>query len=328
MLDFADSDQKRLTYMFIHTAAHYIPEKVVPNQYFTEKNGLTHEWIESRTGISERRKASESENTHTMGIEAAKKVLNQISFPKEEIDLIVGASYSPYDTVATLGHVVQLEVGVNHIPVVTISSACSSFINAVEIVEGYFASGKGSKALVIVAEHNTAYANEDDKVAGHLWGDGAAAICICKERQSENDLQIQSIVSGGAAGIGKGTEGVVLRPIDGGIIMPHGRDVFIHACQYMKQKSEELLDEHGYTVADISYFIPHQANWRISKRVAEEMGLDESKVVSNIQYLGNTGCAGCAIGLSEKWNSYQKGDVIIVTVFGGGYSYGAMLITG
>ena len=312
--------------MFINAISHYLPETVVPNSYFKDVNGLDDEWIKTRTGISERRKAGPEENTNTMALEAVKKGLEKITFPQEEIDLIVGATYSPFDTVATVAHVVQGLVGVDHIPVVSISAACSSFLNAVEIVEGYFATGKAKRALVLVSEHNTAYSNESDKVAGHLWGDGAAVVFITNEKLNDNDLTIKEIDTGGAANVGKGLEGVVLRPRNGGINMPHGRDVFIHACQYMAKTSKDILERHGYTIDDLNYFIPHQANHRISKRVAEELELPIEKVVSNIQYLGNTGCAGCAIGLSEKQDDYKAGDIIVVSVFGGGYSYGSMLV--
>lgn len=312
--------------MYINALAHYLPEQVVPNSYFLNVNGLTDEWIEGRTGIRERRKAGEGENTNTMAIEALRNALPSLPYPREEIDLIVGATYSPYDTVSTLAHVLQYELGINHIPAVSISSACSSFLNAVEIVEGYFAMNKASRALVVVSEHNTAYSNEHDKVAGHLWGDGAAAVFISRERITDNDLHIREVMTGGAANVGKGIEGVVLRPFDGGIIMPHGRDVFINACQYMTQTTRDILEKNDYTVEDLNYFIPHQANMRISRNVAEQLNLPEEKVVSNIQYLGNTGCAGCAIGLSEKKASYQSGEIIVVSVFGGGYSYGSMLI--
>ncbi|MEZ4775360.1 MAG: ketoacyl-ACP synthase III [Bacteroidia bacterium] len=312
--------------MYINALAHYLPEKIVPNAYFLNVNGLTDEWIEARTGIKERRKAATGENTNTMAIRALRNAIASLPYPKDEVDLVVGATYSPYDTVGTLAHAVQFELGVNHIPAVTISAACSSFLNAIEIVEGYFATGKATKALVVVSEHNTAYANEEDTMAGHLWGDGAAAVFISREQQSDKDLYIREISTKGAALVGKGIEGVVLRPFDGGIIMPHGRDVFINACQYMAQTTDEILKKNGYSIDELTYFIPHQANMRISRNVAEQLKLPEEKIVSNIQYLGNTGCAGCAIGLSERQSDYKTGDVIVVSVFGGGYSYGAMLL--
>lgn len=108
--------------------------------------------------------------------------------------------------------------------------------------------------------------------------------------------------------------------------MPFGRDVFINACTYMPKASLQVLERCGLTVQDVDYVLPHQANLRISMNVMNTLGLSEDKLISNIQYLGNTGCAGCAIGLSENWERFKKGERIVITVFGGGYSFGAMLL--
>jgi len=312
--------------MFLHQVGHYLPEQVVDNEHFTKLNGLSDEWIVQRTGIQLRRKAASAENSHTMGVEAVKALLDTIQVDINEVDLIVGATYTAYDAIVTLGHAVQHYLEIPDIPVVTISSACSSLLNAIEVVEGYFAMNKATKALVITSEHNTGYYNETDTVSGHLWGDGAAALLISKERVSEGDLEIRALLTGGAATSGKATEAVVLRPNERGVIMPFGRDVFINACTYMPKASIQVLEKCGLTVADVDYVLPHQANLRISMNVMNTLGLPPEKLISNIQYLGNTGCAGCAIGLSENWARFQKGEKIVITVFGGGYSYGAMLL--
>lgn len=186
--------------------------------------------------------------------------------------------------------------------------------------------GKAKKALVVVAEHNTAYSNDEDTIAGHLWGDGAAALWISKDRIKSDDLKIKEIITAGAGNVGKAKEAVVLKPIDGGFVMPFGRDVFINACEYMARVTQQILDNNNCNVEDLSYFIPHQANLRITKNVAKTLNLPLDKVISNVEYLGNTGCAGCAIGIAENIDKFKKGDNIVVTVFGGGYSYGAMLL--
>jgi 3-oxoacyl-[acyl-carrier-protein] synthase-3 len=314
--------------MYINTLSHYLPSEVIGNEYFTNLNNLSSEWIVERTGIYERRKAAEGENTSTMAIEAVKLLLeDNIPFSKNEIDLIVGGTYTPYDTIVTVAHAVQHHLALPDIPVVSISSACSSLLNAIEIVEGYFAMGKASKALVVVSDHNTAYYNESDTVSGHLWGDGASAMLITKERQSESDMEIKKLITGGAATSGKAVEAVVLRPNERGVIMPFGRDVFQNACIYMPKVSQQVLQACGLTIEDLDYLIPHQANHRISLNVINTLGIPAEKLISNIQYLGNTGCAGCAIALSENRPKFKKGENIVLTVFGGGYSYGAMLIT-
>lgn len=311
--------------MYIHAVSHYLPELVVDNEHFTQLNGLSSEWITERTGICQRRKAGPGENANTMSVDVVRLLAEKTDL--SGVDLIIGATYTPHDTIVTLAHAVQHFLNIADIPVVSISSACSSLLNAIEIVEGYFALGKASRALVVVSEHNTAYNNETDKISGHLWGDGAAALLINKERESEQDMTVSNIITGGAATSGKATEAVVLQPLVQGVIMPYGRDVFINACQYMPKVSLQVLAQAGLTLNDVDYILPHQANLRISRNVMHTLGLPDEKLLSNIQWLGNTGCAGCAIALSENWNSFKKGQRIVVTVFGGGYSYGAMLVT-
>lgn len=311
--------------MYIHAVSHYLPDLVVDNEHFTQLNGLSSDWITERTGICQRRKAGPGENANTMSVDTVRLLAEKTDL--SSVDLIIGATYTPHDTIVTLAHAVQHYLNIADIPVVSISSACSSLLNSIEIVEGYFALNKATQALVIVSEHNTAYNNETDKISGHLWGDGAAALLITKERQSERDMTISHVVTGGAATSGKATEAVVLQPLVQGVIMPNGRDVFINACQYMPKVSLQVLAKAGLTVDDVDFILPHQANLRISRNVMQTLGLPEEKLLSNIQRLGNTGCAGCAIALSESWESFHKGQRIVVTVFGGGYSYGAMLIT-
>ncbi len=312
--------------MFIHHVAHYLPPTVVPNSYFTAINGLTDEWIQSRTGIRERRKVGPGENTNTMALSALDALLPGLGFDPGSFDLIVGGTYTPWDTIATLAHQAQNKLNISNIPVLSVSTACSTFLNCMEIVEGYFAMGKATRALVLVADHNTAYANEHDEKAGHLWGDGAAAVAVVKEAVSENDIRIVELTTAGAANVGKALDGVLLRPLDGGCIMPNGRDVFLNACQYMAQVSKDIVLRNGLTISDVDYLIPHQANQRISLNVLEQLGIPIEKLLSNIPYLGNTGCAGCAIALSENRSRFQKGNNIVLTVFGGGYSYGSMLL--
>ena len=307
--------------------AAYLPEAVVTNAHFTRLNGLADEWIIERTGIRERRKAAPGENANTMAIAATRAALATApAFAQARIDLIVAGTYTPHDTIFTAAHAVQRDLNINEIPTVSISSACSSLLNAVEIVEGYFSMGKATRAVVVVSEHNTAYNNEEDTMAGHLWGDGAAALLISKERIGPDDLHITEVITGGAAPVGKADEAVTLKPVEKGIVMPFGRDVFQQACIYMARVTQTLLDRHRLTAAELTYLIPHQANLRIAKNVVKQLGIAPERAVSNIERLGNTGCAGAAIGLCDVWSTLEAGNKVIITVFGGGYSYGAMLL--
>ena len=164
--------------LYINAFAHYLPDDRVPNSYFKDVNGLDDEWIRTRTGISTRSKAGENENTNTMALEAVKRLNEKLPFPIEEVDLIVAATYSPHDTVATAAHMIQRHFKARAARCLTVSAACSSFINAMEIVEGYFAMNKVTKAIVVASEHNTEYSNETCPQSGHLWGDGSVAIAI------------------------------------------------------------------------------------------------------------------------------------------------------
>lgn len=309
--------------MYIHRVSHYLPTPVVGNEHFTRLNGLSNDWIIERTGIRERRKAAPGENTNTMTVDVIRQLQEKVDL--STVDLIVGATYTPYDTIVSLAHEAQHYLGIADIPVISVSTACSSLLNAIEVVEGYFALNKASRALVIVSEHNTAYNNDEDTISGHLWGDGAAALLITKERH-EGDFVVKALLTGGAAHTPKATTAVMMKPNEGGVTMPFGRDVFINACQYMPKASLQVLERCGLTLADVDYILPHQANLRISRNVMKTLDLPEEKLISNIQLLGNTGCAGCAIALSQQWDTFQKGQHIVITVFGGGYSYGAMVI--
>jgi 3-oxoacyl-[acyl-carrier-protein] synthase-3 len=312
--------------MYITKVSSYIPSEVVSNQHFTQINGLSDEWIVTRTGIRERRKAGKDENTNTMAIEAVKLGLDTLPYSPQEIDLIVGGTYTPFDTIHTLAHAVQNFLDISDIPVVSISSACSSFVNGMEIIQGYFAMNKAEKALLVLSDNNTAYSDDNDTVGGHLWGDGASAVFVTKEPTGEKDMRVADIITGGAGNIGKAVEGVFLRPSTDGFKMNYGKDVFLNACTYMAKVTKDILHRNQYKIEDLDFFVPHQANLRITKNVAENLGLPEEKALSNIQYLGNTGCAGCSIALYENRHRFQAGDLIAVTVFGGGYSYGSMLL--
>ncbi len=312
--------------MYINATGFYVPEERVPNQHFFELNGLTSEWIEQRTGIKTRSKARPDENINTMGLEAIRNALPKLPYDIKEVDLIIAASYSPYDTVATAAHVAQREFQIQEAKALYLSSACSSFVNALEVVEGYFAMGKATKALIISADKNSAYWNETDPKAGHLWGDAAAAYFISKERVTDHDAEIVEIMTQALACVGKGPDGVHLRPRDGGIDMPEGRDVFVQACTYMPKNAIHLLEKNGYSINDLSYFIGHQANLRIMMNISKQLNLPEEKFLHNIEELGNTGSVSSALVYAQNDARFKKGDLICITVFGGGYSAGACLI--
>jgi 3-oxoacyl-[acyl-carrier-protein] synthase-3 len=312
--------------MYINTASHYLPKTTVLNEYYTRLVGLSDEWIYKRSGIHSRSKANADENTNTMAIEAVKSAIGQLPYSVRDVDLVVGATYTPYDTVGTLAHAVQRFFNIAKARVISISSACSSFLNAVEIVEGYFATNKSQRALVVASEHNTAYSDDMDEQSGHLWGDGAGAVFISKKKISEDDIKVLDLNTTGLGHIGKGIDGVYLRPNEGGLRMPFGKDIFINASKYMISEVKNILKKNHLPLDKIVHLIPHQANSRIIAQVAEGLGLRNGELIMNIEDTGNTGCASTMIALSQSWKVFKKDELIVVTVFGGGYSSGAMLL--
>ncbi len=312
--------------MYINSMGIYVPEGRVTNDHFLNVNGLTSEWIEQRTGIKSRSKAAPDENVDTMAIAAVEDAVGKLPYDVKEVGLVVAAHYCAYDTVATAAHKVQRHFNIHGAKAVYASSACSSFINGLEIIEGYFAMGKADKALLICSEHNTYYSNESDPKSGHLWGDAAVAYFVSKDRQSDTDLKIIDIYTEGLGDLGKGPAGVCLRPKEDGITMPDGRDVFIHACRYMIHALDNSLKSASLSREDISKLICHQANKRIVAQVAHQLDMGMDRFINNIEELGNTGSASAALVLAQNIDSISKGDKVALMVFGGGYSCGCFIV--
>ncbi len=312
--------------MYINATGYYVPAGRVDNAHFLDVNGLTADWIEQRTGIKTRSKAGADETSDTMAIEAIENALGKLPYDIKDVDLIVAAQYCAYDTVATTAHVAQRHYGIEGAKALYCSAACSSFINGLEVVEGYFASGKASKALIISSEHNTYYSNESDPKCGHLWGDGAVVYFVSKDRQSENDIEVVEIFTEGLGHLGKGPDGVKLRPAEGGITMPDGRDVFLYACRYMVYALDQILKHQGLERSDLKHVICHQANKRIVAQVAHQLELPAERFLNNIEELGNTGAASAPLVLAQNTDRFSAGDLAALIVFGGGYSCGSVIV--
>jgi len=312
--------------MIINLVTAYLPSFVLSNDYFSDNYGISGDEIVAKSGIKQRRQTLPDENSNTMAIEAVKNAEGKLPYPIQDIDLIIGATYTPFDTIGTIAYAVQAHFKIENTRTFTINSACSSFLNALEVADAYFATGRAQKALVVISENNSLYNNLSDPKSGFLWGDGAAAVFISNERYSDDDLEVVDINTRGLGNIGKNIDGVYLRPLDGGLKMPYGKDVFQQACTYMVEETEQLLAKNNLSVADINYLIPHQANIRIIDYVAKRLNISKDQVLNNIEFLGNTGSASAAIVLAQNISTFKKGDKIVITVFGGGYSSGTALL--
>jgi len=298
----------------------YLPELVLSNQSLSKITGKDEVWFEKRTGIIERRRAATTETNWSLGIKAVEKLSNQLS----DVDMIIGATYTPSDTLGAIGYRIQKHFEIKNARVINISTGCSSFINAVEIGEQFIKSRLTSKILIVASELNSQYSVDDDLMGGHLWGDGAGAIILSKNSTSGN--KVLGTYSKGLGHIGNGPEAINLIPYNGGLKMINGRDVFYHACQEMKASCIQILTQTNLTLEDIDFIIPHQANQRIIDRLIAELDLNPNIVLSNIRKVGNTGSASTLIAMAQNQDLLKSGDKVLFTVFGGGYSTGAMII--
>lgn len=314
--------------MYINSTGYYIPAGRIDNAYFLPINGLSDEWIVKRTGIHTRSRAAAGENQNSMAIAAVRDAIKGLPYDIKDVDLIVSAAYSAYDTVATVAHETQKEFDIDGAKALYVSSACSSFVNGLEVIEGYFAMRKAKRALLICSEHNTYYANERDVKCGHLWGDAAVAYFLSAEPCADGEPEIAAIYTGGLGNVSKGPDGVRLRPKEDGITMPEGRDVFVHACKYMITALDKACKiAGGKNITDLDHIICHQANLRIVANVAHQLALPDERFLNNIGELGNTGSAGAPLVFAQHRAGFNKGETIGVTVFGGGYSCGSFIVT-
>jgi 3-oxoacyl-[acyl-carrier-protein] synthase III len=313
--------------MFIHATGQYVPQRSVDNEYFSQLTGRPAQWFEKLTGIRSRRRAGAGENASSMAIAAVQDLLTTAPGALADVDLIIGASYTPWDTIGTMAHVLQRRFELSDAKAMYLSTACSSFIDAVEVAAAYFDSGRARRALVVAAEHNSLYSSDSDEKSGHLWGDGAAAVVLDKSA-GEPHIRIADIITRGLADRGHGPEAISLVPHAkaGGLVMPHGKDIFVHASREMVHATREMLRRNQLSLDQIKLLIPHQANKRIIDHVCEELGIPPQRVALTITELGNTGCASVAITLHRHLHRLEPGDRGILVTFGGGYSSGAVLI--
>jgi 3-oxoacyl-[acyl-carrier-protein] synthase-3 len=312
--------------LYILDTASYLPEMVVDNHHLSQLTGREPEYFLRRTGIHQRRRVPRGENTNTLAVSAARALQLEHRDWMSEIDLIIGCSYTSWDLIGTVAHAVQRECALHKARAFTLSSACSSVVNALEVAAAFFDSGRSRRALIVAADHNSLYSDDADQQSGHLWGDGAAAILLASDADSSMRYQLLDVWSAGLGHVGLGPAGVALTPRGQGLVMPNGKDVFKHACQEMETAARTLMTRQGLQASDIRLLVPHQANQRIMDHVASQLGMSADQVASTIAQFGNTGCASSVITLVAHQSRLAAGDLALLVAFGGGYSSGAALL--
>ncbi|MDD5429000.1 MAG: ketoacyl-ACP synthase III [Candidatus Omnitrophica bacterium] len=312
----------------------YLPEKVLTNKDLEKMVDTTDEWITTRTGIKERRIARQDEVTSDMATEAANRALKDAGLTAADIDLIIVATITPDMFFPATACLVQEKIGARTVPAFDVSVACSGFIYGLAIANQFISSGTYKHALVIAAEKLSAITDWTDRNTCVLFGDGAAAAVLGPVEKGG----ILSVYLGA-----NGKEGDLIKLPAGGSRIPatrksiesnlhfikmNGAELFKHAVKIMADAALEATRPLGLQADDISLVIPHQANVRILNAVAKRMGLTKDKIYLNIEKYGNMSAASSAVALVEavKEGRIKKGQKILLDAFGGGLTWGAIVI--
>jgi 3-oxoacyl-[acyl-carrier-protein] synthase-3 len=313
---------------------HYVPDYVLTNKELETMVETDDEWIRSRTGIAERRILKDpNKATSFMATNAAIEALEDAGVDAEEIDVIVLATVTPDYFFPATAALVQKRIGAKNAYGFDLSAACSGFLFALSTGSTMIESGRAKKVLVIGADKMSSIIDYTDRTTCILFGDGAGAV-VLEEGDGEGGIidYIQRT---------EGDEECMLYQPAGGSLNPasqetvknkehfirqDGRAVFKKATEGMADVSKEIMDRNGLTGDDVAWLVPHQANLRIISATARRMGLDEEKVMINIDKYGNTTAATIPLCLYDWKEKLNKGDKLILSAFGGGLTWGALYL--
>ncbi|RTL11538.1 MAG: ketoacyl-ACP synthase III [Flavobacteriaceae bacterium] len=312
----------------------YVPDYVLSNQVLETLVETNDEWITTRTGIKERRLLKEEgKGTSFMAIKAAQNLFEKANLDPKEIDLVIMSTATPDMPVASTGVFVATEIGATNAFAFDLQAACSSFLYGMSVASAYIASGKYKKVLLIGSDKMSSIIDYTDRATCIIFGDGAGAVLF--EPNTEGlGLQDEILKSDG---IGREflkieAGGSILPPSEETVknkqhfVFQDGKTVFKYAVSGMADVSEKIMERNNLSHDDINWLVAHQANRRIIDATANRMGLDESKVLINIQKYGNTTSATLPLLLSDFENQLKKGDNIIFAAFGGGFTWGAIYL--
>jgi 3-oxoacyl-[acyl-carrier-protein] synthase-3 len=315
-----------------------LPEKILTNFDLERMVDTSDEWITSRTGIRQRRIASEGQYTSTFAADASRRALSMAGVKAEELDLIILGTVTPDFPFPATACIVQYEIGAVNAAVFDLSAACSGFIYGLSIADKYIRTGEAKKILVIGAEVLSRVVDWTDRNTCILFGDGSGAAVI---EASEGDSGILSthMFSNGSnwdtlyqPGCGNRNPATNDNTLQERLfyIKMDGNDVFKHAVRAMEEASCAALTANGMTPSDISLLIPHQANRRIIDATARRLGIDpeDARLFVNLHNYGNTSSASIPISIDEanRGGRMKSGDIILLAAFGGGFTYGSALL--
>ncbi len=305
----------------------YIPKEIRTNQWFVDRMDTSDEWITKRTGISERRIASENENTSDLGYEASKIAIKRAQINVEEIDLIICATISPdYFCMPSTACLIAEKLGIRNIMALDISAACTGFVYALQTAQAFIQSGMKKNVLIIGAEKLSSIVDYTDRTTCMLFGDGAgAAIISATDKKDEAIVDIQCSADGSL-------QDLLLTPgiasAEPSFMQMKGNETFKIAVRTLTSDVQKIMEKNNFKNEDIDLFIPHQANYRIIKAVGDALKFeDEQKVVTVAKY-GNTSSASIPMAINDVYESgrLKSGDMMLLDAFGGGLTWGSALL--
>ncbi|MGH2529568.1 MAG: beta-ketoacyl-ACP synthase III [Actinomycetota bacterium] len=311
-----------------------LPGRIVTNAYFESIVDTSDEWIRQRTGIGERRFASDGEATSDLATTAVWRALDAGGIARDQVDLLICATLTPDTPIPAAAVWTQRKLGIG-CPAFDLNAACAGFSFGLSTGAAFIESGAAETVVVVGAEVLSRVLDMTDRSTCVLFGDGAGAVVL---RPSDVPGIIGTILGtdGGAAELLIIPAGGSARPAtaetvarrDHAIRMPSGRDVFKRAVTEMAGACRELLEKSGYQPEDVDLLIPHQANSRIMIAVAERLGIGMDRAVIDVEEIGNTSSASIPVALDRAWRAgrIQQDAVVLLTSFGAGLAWGANLL--
>jgi 3-oxoacyl-[acyl-carrier-protein] synthase-3 len=312
----------------------YVPEKVLTNKDLESIVETSDDWIFSRTGMRERHIAAADQAASDLGAEAAKRALADAGIDAGELDLIVVATLSPDMFFPSTACFVQEKIGAKNAYCYDLGAACSGFLYALETAKNQIACGAIKTALVIGAEKMSTFIDWEDRTTCILFGDGAGAAILQAGGEGRGLMDAVMGSDGSLAELLQTPGGGSRNPISHEMVDQRqqflkmkGREVFKHAVVRMGDTVLQALEKNGIGVDDVKCFIPHQANVRIIDAISKRLGVAD-RMYSNVDKYANTSSAALAIALDEavKDGTIAKGDLVVLTVFGGGFTWGANVL--
>lgn len=315
--------------------AGYVPPKVLSNADLEKIVATNDEWIRTRTGIRERRKVDAGVASSHLATEAAKALLAQTKTDPSEIDMIVLASVTPDMMFPATACLVQDRIGAKKAWGFDLSAACSGFAYALTVGAQFVGSGAHKKVLVIGSDTMTSILDYTDRATCVLFGDGAGAVLLEPSGNGGGILDFHHDIDGSGGQFLYMPGGGSLNPASAETVEKRmhyvhqeGSQVFKYAVRRMAEVAVHLLERNGFTSKDLALVVPHQANLRIIRAMQERLGMDDCKVMVNIDKFGNTTAGTIPLGLRDavEQGRLHKGDLVLLVAVGAGYTTGGVLL--